>query len=264
MPAPPIITLLTDFGLADHYVAAMKGVILGICPEARLVDISHEIKPFAIAQAAFTLSQAYPYFPEGSIHLVVVDPGVGSARRPLLLEADGHRFVGPDNGVFTFPLERDAGYQAREIAAPRYYRQPVSSTFHGRDMFAPVAAHLAAGVASADLGARVFDPVRLQLPQGPPEISGVLRGIVLSIDRFGNLITSFRLSHVPEIGRRPFEMRIGSCTASRYCPVYSGAPGREPFVIEGSSGYLEVSINQADASKDAGARPGSPVSLRLL
>src|SRR5579872_6278353 len=132
----PIITLLTDFGTSDHYVAAMKGVMLTICPDARLMDITHEVQPYAIGDAAFTLSQAWPYFPKGSVHLIVVDPGVGSARRPIVAEAGGHLFVAPDNGVLTMvAASAGSGFRAREITAGEFFRQPVSRTFHGRDIF---------------------------------------------------------------------------------------------------------------------------------
>ena len=147
---PTVITLLTDFGSADHYAGAMKGVLLGICPDAQLVDISHEITPYAIAEAAFSLAQAWTCFPEGTVHLIVVDPGVGSSRRPILAEAAGHCFVAPDNGVLTMLYDAAPAHAVREITASRYFRQPVSRTFHGRDIFAPVAAPLANGLAAAE------------------------------------------------------------------------------------------------------------------
>ena len=264
MPTGPLITLLTDFGLADHYVAAMKGVILGICPDARLVDISHEIKPFAIAEAAFTLSQAYPCFPAGATHLVVVDPGVGSSRRPLLAEADGHRFIGPDNGVLTFPLDRDSGAQIRHITAGAWFRQPVSKTFHGRDIFAPVAAHLASGVTASEFGGLISDPVRLDF--GPPvQIeANFIEAQVLYVDRYGNIVTGIRTSDVPKIASCRFEMKLGSQVVSHYQSVYADAPAGIPFVIEGSSGYLEVSIGQGNAALAMGVSTGSKVTLRLL
>jgi S-adenosylmethionine hydrolase len=265
MTKRPIITLLTDFGLADHYVAAMKGVILGICPAATLVDISHEIKAFGIMEAAFVLGQAYPCFPAGTIHLAVVDPGVGSARRPLLLEAHGQRFVAPDNGVLTSPIDSDPRYKAREISAVSYYRQPVSNTFHGRDIFAPVAAHVAAGLPAARIGKRISDPVRLDLPTPGQKVeTGVLRGHILYVDRFGNLITSFRASDAPEIIRGPFEIALeNTVVQSRYEAVYSHAPKGSIFLVTGSSGYLEVSINQGNAALETGATAGSAVVLRL-
>src|SRR5579863_1874272 len=157
----PVITLLTDFGSADHYAGAMKGVMLGICPDAQLVDISHEIAPYAITEAALTLSLAWTCFPEGTVHLVVVDPGVGSARRPIAVAAAGHYFVAPDNGVLTILYDAVGVREVREITASRYFRRPVSRTFHGRDIFAPVAAHLANGLAPAEFGDAIEDYVQL-------------------------------------------------------------------------------------------------------
>lgn len=255
-----IITLLTDFGLADHYVAAMKGVILGICPEARLVDISHEIKPFGIEDAAFTLAEAYPCFPKSTIHLVVVDPGVGSARRPLLVEADGHRFVGPDNGVLTIPLDRDPKCRVREITAARYFRQPVSNTFHGRDIFAPVAAHLASGVPAGRFGRRVADWVAFrEFRFAQTDAADSQAGRVLHVDRYGNLITSFRVS---DFAQKPFDLVVHSTRVDQYSESYSAAPKGQIVVVPGSGGYLEVSVNQGDAAQATGASRGSAVTLR--
>src|SRR5436305_5707584 len=148
----PILTLTTDFGLSDHYVGTMKGVILGICPQAQIVDVSHEVTPFEAAEGAFIVAQAYRYFPSRTIHVVVVDPGVGSARRPILVEAGGHYFIAPDNGVLTMVLDSHPGYSARHLTAREYFRGMVSQTFHGRDIFAPVAGHLALGVPPANFG----------------------------------------------------------------------------------------------------------------
>jgi hypothetical protein len=251
-----IVTLLTDFGLADHYVGAMKGVILGICPDARLVDISHEIKPFGIEDAAFTLSEAYRCFPRGTIHLVVVDPGVGSARRPLVVEADGHRFVGPDNGVLTVPIDRDPKRRVRTITEAEYFRQPVSNTFHGRDIFAPVAAHLARGVAAGRFGPRITDWVRFAHAE---KANDAQTGRVLHVDRYGNLVTSFRVS---DLTQEPFELVIGSTIVSQYSANYSAVPKGHMVVIPGSGGYLEVSVNQGDAAAVTGASRGSAVTLR--
>jgi S-adenosylmethionine hydrolase len=260
----PIITLLTDFGVADHYVSAMKGVILGIYPDATLVDISHQIKAFQIEQAAFTLGQTYPCFPNGTIHVVVVDPGVGSARRPLLLESAGQRFVGPDNGVLTVPMDLDPGYRTREITAERYFRRPVSNTFHGRDIFAPVAAWMARGVAASKLGRRISDAVRLDFGSAAPEGNDSWNGYILSVDRFGNLVTNFRADDLREISTRPFEMVVGATSIRDFCPTYFSAPPERPIIIAGSSGYLEISVNKGDASQVTSAVVGSPVTLRFL
>jgi S-adenosylmethionine hydrolase len=254
MTQPPIITLLTDFGLSDHYVAAMKGVILGIRPEARLIDITHEIRAYAIADAAFTLAQAAPCFPAGTIHLVVVDPGVGSARRPLLVDARGYRFVAPDNGVLTPILQPDT--PIREITATRYFRQPPSQTFHGRDIFAPVAAHLANGIPPADFGPLIQDPVRLPAPESA--------GHILHVDRYGNLVTNLPLIEFADLTTRPFQLEIGASIISQTCPNYASAPTHQLFLVPGSSGYWEISINQGSAAAETGAISGSPFTLTYL
>jgi S-adenosylmethionine hydrolase len=265
----PVITLLTDFGSVDHYAGAMKGVMLSICPDAQLVDISHEIRPYAITEASFTLAQSWRCFPKGTVHLVVVDPGVGSARRPILAEAGGHRFVAPDNGVLTMLFDSEIDHKVREIAAARYFRQPVSRTFHGRDVFAPVAAHLATGVAATRFGKRIDDYVRLSFARpvriAPKRGSGVvLKGMVLKIDRFGNLITNFDSETGKQLARQPFEMRIRKHRTSTLASNYAAKAAGELFVIAGSAGFLEVSLNQASAAAVTGAQPGEPVDLRLL
>jgi hypothetical protein len=259
----PVITLLTDFGTSDHYVGAMKGVMLGICPDAQLVDITHEIRPYQIADAAFTLSQAWPYFPAGSIHLIVVDPGVGSSRRPLVAEADGHIFVAPDNGVLTLVQNSAAGFNARQISAELFFRQPVSRTFHGRDIFAPVAAHLAQGVRPEEFGNRIGDPVTLPfanpLRTGPESWTGT----VLHVDRFGNIVTNFRWPDFSEVVRTRFEIGISASRVNVYYANYSSAAQGEFFVINGSSGYLEISSNQQDAASLLAVSAGSEIKLRL-
>src|SRR5262245_47634357 len=153
----PILTLTTDFGLSDHYVGTMKGVILGICPEARIVDVSHDITPFEIGEGAYVIAQAYRYFPKKTVHVVVVDPGVGTARRPVLMEAAGQYFIAPDNGVLSMVQLRERGAKFRLVSNSKYFLPKVSTTFHGRDIFAPVAAHLAAGVPPVRIGKRIGD-----------------------------------------------------------------------------------------------------------
>lgn len=260
----PVITLLTDFGAADHYVAAMKGVMLGICPEAQLVDISHEIAPYAITEAAYTLSQAWACFPAGTVHLVVVDPGVGSARRPIVAEAAGHRFVAPDNGVLTMLYETIAEHEVREITAERFFRRPVSHTFHGRDIFSPVAAHLANGLATAELGEPITDYVRLPFAKPASIADKIWNGTILKVDRFGNLITNFDSQSFGHIAEHAFEMRIGWSVVSRVASNYAAMPPGELFVIAGSAGLLEVSVNQASAAQMLHARAGDSIELRVL
>ncbi len=253
--ASSIITLTTDFGLADHYVGVMKGVIASICPEARTIDISHQIRPQCVPEGAFRIAQAYRFFPPGSIHLVVVDPGVGGSRRAITALAGGHYFVAPDNGVLSQVFEREQA-AVREISVERYSRKPLSNTFHGRDIFAPVSARLAGGTKFEEIGSLIEDPVLLQ-PTKPVEVApGQWRGKVLNVDRFGNVVTSFEPQCLA--GRTEgFRLTVGKVEASRLVGSYSLSLGEEPFLIEGSSGYLEVSINRHSAAARAGVKIGS-------
>jgi S-adenosylmethionine hydrolase len=254
-----IVTLLTDFGLQDHFVAAMKGVILTLHPAATLVDVTHEVPPQDVESAAYTLGAVHSLFPPGTIHLAVVDPGVGSARRPLALEAAGQRFVGPDNGLFTPILDRDPEWRAFEIAERRFLREPVSDTFHGRDVFAPAAGALARGVPASELGPPVRDPVRLpDLPvvRGEAEV----RGAVVHVDRFGNCITNLGREElgIPAL-REGFVLEIGGRRVGGLRRSYAGAPEGQAFPIWGSSGLLEISVNRGSAAEFLGARRGTPV-----
>src|SRR5580693_3584303 len=183
----PLITLTTDFGTTDHFAGAMKGVILKIAPSAQIDDISHELQPFEVSDGAFTIAQAYPYFPKKTIHVVVVDPGVGSTRRPLLAEMAGQYFIAPDNGVLSMVFAREPSAKVRHIANDRYFLNPLSRTFHGRDVFAPVAAHLASGVPPAKFGKRIEDFLRLGFDKPTRAAKNVWTGSILKVDRFGNL-----------------------------------------------------------------------------
>jgi hypothetical protein len=245
MPTP-ILTLTTDFGLSDHYVGSMKGVILGICPSARIVDISHLVTPYAIAEGAFLIAESYSAFPRGTVHVVVVDPGVGSARRPILVKAAGQYFIAPDNGVLGMIFAREK-HKVRVISNQRYFRHPVSKTFHGRDIFAPVAAHLASGVAPSKIGPVIADYVR------PPFEKP---GMILKIDRFGNVITNFRVDAAAQL-------TIGKTKVSRMVRNYTEARPGELVMIVGSSGYLEVSINQGSAAEKLGCHSGDPCQIRV-
>jgi S-adenosyl-L-methionine hydrolase (adenosine-forming) len=260
----PIITLLTDFGSADHYAGAMKGVLLGICPDAQLVDISHEITPYAIAEAAFSLAHAWTCFPEGTVHLIVVDPGVGSSRRSILAEAAGHCFVAPDNGVLTMLYDDAPAHAVREITASRYFRHPVSRTFHGRDIFAPVAAHLANGLAAAELGGPIGDYLRLGFARPARTGEKTWTGTVLKADHFGNLITNFDSKTWQRLAVEAFEIRIGGRVVSRMASNYAQMATGELFVIAGSAGFLEVSVNRGSAGEEVQARSGDMLELRLL
>jgi len=261
---PPVITLLTDFGSADHYAGAMKGVLLGICPHAQLVDISHEITPYEIAEAAFTLAQAWTCFPEGTVHVVVVDPGVGSARRPIIAEAAGHYFAAPDNGVLTMLYDAAPAHVVREITASRYFRRPVSRTFHGRDVFAPVAAHLANGMAASELGDPIGDYLRLDFAGPVRTGENIWTGTILKADRFGNLITNFDSKTWQRLAGEAFEMRVGDRVVTRMASNYAEMNAGEIFIIAGSAGFLELSVNRASARETARARSGDILELRLL
>jgi len=258
----PIVTLTTDFGLADHYVGAMKGVILGICPRAAIVDISHDVKPFQISEGAYLIAQASPCFPAKTVHVVVVDPGVGTARRPILVEAGGQFFVAPDNGVLAMICDAQP-HKARVIANQRYFRRPVSRTFHGRDIFAPAAAHLAAGVPPARLGKRIEDYLRPGFLK--PQRSGkrTWAGQILHIDRFGNIVTNFRASDFPDLETRSISLAIGPRQVSVVTRSYAETGAGELFLIVGSSGYVEVSVNQASAARVIGCETGAPAELTI-
>jgi len=260
----PMISLLTDFGSSDHYVGTMKGVMAGICPGVQLTDVTHDIPAYAIAEAAFTLAQAWRYFPQGTVHLIVVDPGVGSSRRPIIAEAEGHLFVAPDNGVLTMVFDAVKNCRVREITASAFFRKPVSRTFHGRDIFAPVAAHLARGVAPARFGKRIPDPVRAAfsrpIQKGPKRWTGA----ILKIDSFGNLITNFDSETWRQLAAKPFRMKIKNHTVSRIAINYTAPASRELFVIEGSSGYLEVSVKQSSARDQTLCDTHTPIDLLLL
>ncbi len=258
----PIITLTTDFGTGDHFAGVMKGVILGICPNATLVDISHDIQPFEITEGAFVISQAYRYFPKKSIHVVVVDPGVGTCRRPLLMEAGGQYFIGPDNGVFSMVFTRGK-HKVRQITSDRFFLKPVSQTFHGRDVFAPAAAHLANGTAPAQFGKLVIDYLRMNLEHPPRTGKRTWTGLILKIDRFGNLITNLHIDEFPDLPLRPFEMQVGVQKVSKIAQTFADAGFGEVFLIVGSSGFLEVVANQASAARLLGCGTGAPVELSI-
>jgi S-adenosyl-L-methionine hydrolase (adenosine-forming) len=256
------ITLTTDFGTSDHFVGVLKGVITGLCPRAHVVDITHEIRPFEISEGAFVIAQTYPYFPKGTIHVVVVDPGVGSARRPILVEAAGQYFIGPDNGVLSMVYGPEK-HKIREITAEKYFLHPVSRTFHGRDVFAPTAAHLAAGVRPSAFGKLIEDYLKLNF--GMPTRTGkrAWTGTILKIDRFGNLITNLHIRDFESVRSRPFELAIGTRRLSRLAIHYAEVEESEPFVIVGSAGYLEVACNQASAARMLGCGVGAPVEILL-
>jgi S-adenosyl-L-methionine hydrolase (adenosine-forming) len=262
----PIITLTTDFGLNDHFVGTTKGVILGIEPEAEIVDICHSVQAFDVLDGALTISQAYSYFPSGTVHMVIVDPGVGTTRRPLLVTSERHHFVAPDNGVLSLIYQREQRLSARHVTAEHYFLQPVSNTFHARDVFSPVAAYLAKGVDPAKFGEEVSDFVRFSAPKPKPVNENTLRGVVLKVDRFGNLITNITPQDAPMLFAQEapaFKIVVGKREIAEIKDAYArGAPG-EVFGILGSMGYLEIATNRGAAAQILGVGKGSDVSIVL-
>jgi len=259
--AAPIITLITDFGLRDPFVGIVKGVILGICGDARLVDLTHEVTPYDIREGALALQSAWRFFPPGSIHVAVIDPGVGSARRALGLTAGGHYFVGPDNGLFTFALGAP-GWSAASIETPSYRLPAVSGTFHARDIFAPAAAYLGLGVPLERLGPAVTDPVRLSLPGCRLE-GDELVGEVIRSDRFGNLLTSVTADRVHEFaGAGPVVVTLGHRDVGSVVKCYDDGALGVPTPIMGSSGHLEIFVRNGSALALLTPGLGTPVRLR--
>jgi len=272
-PRRPIITLLTDFGTKDHYAATLKGVILGLNPEVILVDLSHEVPPQDITAGAFVLAEAAPYFPPDTIHLAVVDPGVGTHRRGLAARCRGQYWVGPDNGLFHFvfagqlPGSSPPGESGPEctivsLETPSFFRPQISTTFHGRDVFAPVAAHLSLGVELGQLGPVLRTPVPLPLPE--PEFTGeVARGQVIYIDRFGNLITNLPgETFLRWLGDRTlFRLQVAGVVLRRLSPTYAEVGPGEPLALLGSHGYLEIAVNRGNAASLLKARVGQPVII---
>jgi S-adenosyl-L-methionine hydrolase (adenosine-forming) len=264
LPHRPIVTLTTDFGTNDHFVGAVKGVILDIVPEAAIVDITHAIQAFDVLDGAIAISQTYSYFPTGTIHMVVVDPGVGTTRRPIIASSDGYHFVAPDNGVLSMVYAKEERIHVRHVTSEHYFRQPVSNTFHGRDVFAPVAAYLAKLVDSHKFGDEIEDYVKFAAPKPKPAGDNRLRAVVLKVDRFGNLITNLTPQDAPNLfgaDPAPFRIVVGSKEITDIRTNYAeGAPG-EVFGILGSMGYLEIVANRAPAAQVTGAGKGSEVSI---
>lgn len=255
--------MLTDFGTQDHFVAAMKGVILGRAPDAALVDVTHEVPPQDVETAAFLLLAAHDAFPPGTVHLAVVDPGVGSDRRAVVVDAGGQRFVGPDNGLFGPVLDRYPAARVHHAADGRLFRHPVSDTFHGRDVFAPVAGSLAAGLDAAEVGPEVGDPVRLDLPR-PERTADGARGAVLHVDRFGNCVTNLSRAELP--GAQPgadVRVEVAGRVVRGVRRFYAGAEAGEPFALWGSAGLLELSVNRGSAAEALGVRRGDTVRVRV-
>jgi S-adenosylmethionine hydrolase len=254
-----LITLTTDFGLADSYVGVMKGVILGIDPMATIVDISHDIAPQDVREAAYVIYTAYPYFPSNTIHVVVVDPGVGSQRRAIALRAGRACFVAPDNGVLSYVLAREGMKEAVNLTSSRYHRPTISHTFHGRDIFAPVAAHLARGVPLTELGEPLTEMTTFPLPQPQVFPDGKVVGHVLHIDRFGNLILDVR-EGVCALGEG-LVLEAAGHRIQGLGRTFADAPAGELVAYIGSSGHLEIALREGNAAQLLDMKRGDKVLL---
>jgi S-adenosylmethionine hydrolase len=258
-----VIALLTDFGLRDHYVAAMKGAILTVCPGATLVDVSHEVPAHDVAAGAFTLDAAYPHFPPGTVFVGVVDPEVGSERRPIAVGAGRWLFVGPDNGLFTLVLEAHPSARVHLLASPLLLREVPSPVFHGRDLFGPAGGRLAGGFPLEEVGPVVGDPVRLPLPS-KTRTADAWEGAVIHVDRFGNLTTNLREADLQGLSgprRDRLEVTFGAETIP-LVRCYSDVEVGRPCALVGSSGRLEIAVRRGRADALPGAMPGARLRVR--
>jgi S-adenosylmethionine hydrolase len=262
-----IITLLTDFGNADEYVGLMKGVILSIDPSAKIVDITHQIDPQDIIQAAYTIKASYHYFPQPCVHLIIVDPGVGTGRNILVFEKSGHDFVAPDNGVLSLVLQDEEQPTLLKVNNTNFFLESISRTFHGRDIFAPVGAHIANGVALKELGPRIHADDVVRLTDLAPQVSaqGDLLGRVVGIDRFGNLITNIDSAalnaHCKNKDGKTARILIGDHVIVGISETYANGQANAPVALIGSRGYLEIAVNKGSAKEQLQVAKGSGVRV---
>ncbi len=255
-----IVTLITDFGWAGEYVGALKGAILKVNPRCLIVDITHQISPQNILQASFVLQKSYSYYPPGTVHGVVVDPGVGMKRRALVVKKDKYFFVGPDNGVFSGLLSAGGKIRARELSRKEYFLTPISDTFHGRDVFAPVAGHLSLGLDPAKLGPKVKNLVKIDFPE-PRQGKKQLTARILWADSFGNLTTNVTREEYARKLETRFQIQGPGWSIDRLSRTYGeGRPG-QPMALFGSGGLLEISVNRGNARNALGLHPGSPFTI---
>jgi hypothetical protein len=259
--ADPIITLTTDFGTSDHLVGTMKGVILNINPTARIVDINHSVVPYDLLDGALSIANAYAFFPARTIHVVIVDPGVGTERRPILVTAGNQYFVAPDNGVLSMIYERES-CTVRHITAEHYFLSPISPTFHGRDIFAPSAAFLSKTHQTDAFGEAITDFVRFTMPKA--KVNGqATKGVVLRVDAFGNLMTNLTVENIPAASLQggPIRLSVSGKPVAQFGRTFaSGNPG-EPMAILGSTGYVEIAVNRGNAARMLGVGRGAEVTL---
>ena len=261
--ADPIITLTTDFGTNDHLVGSMKGVILNINPAARIVDINHSVAPFDILDGALSLANAYSYFPPRTIHVIVVDPGVGTERRPILVSGEKQFFVAPDNGVLSPIYEREA-CTVRHVTAEHYFLNPISPTFHGRDIFAPTAGWLSKAFQTEAFGEVVKDFVRFTMPKAKSAGQAV-KGVVLRVDAFGNLMTNLTAEDMPPdvLDGGAIKLAVNGKQVVKFARTFASGGQGEPIAYLGSAGYVEIAVNRGSAARTLGANRGSEVTIDL-
>jgi S-adenosylmethionine hydrolase len=253
-----VVSLLTDFGTADYFVGTVKAAILSVNSQAVIVDITHEIAPQDIAAGAFTLLAAYKTFPAGTTHVAVVDPGVGSTRRAVIVSANEQFFVGPDNGLFTYIFDREPSHQIFHVTEEKYFRSDASTTFHGRDIFAPVGAALSKGVKPREFGPRIDDPVRLPVSlEADVMKNGDVRARIINIDRFGNCVTNI----TRELVTANANLVVNRRTIREFRDFYSEDSTKTPFAIWGSAGFLEIAVNRGSAAKVLKVTRGDEVVL---
>ena len=262
--ARPIVTLTTDYGTSDHLVGAMKGVMLGINPDINLVDITHNVIAHDILDGALAIGNAYKCFPSKTVHLVVVDPGVGTARRPVLVSADTQYFVAPDNGVLSAIYDQAESLTVWNIISEHYFRQPISHTFHGRDVFAPVAAWLTKSWQTSAFGEEITDFVRFGVPK-PKSSGSTIKGSVLQTDRFGNLITNITSKEVPALEHPGGNVviHVGNGQVGKLVQTFAEGPAGEAVALIGSSGFLEICMNKGDASRKSRRGRGAEVTVEV-
>lgn len=258
----PIVTLTTDYGTGDHLVGALRGVILSINPDAMIVDITHNVLAHDILDGALTIGQAYKYFPPRTIHVVVVDPGVGTPRRPILVASDQHYFVAPDNGVLSSVYDQTEALHVWHITAEHYFRNPVSNTFHGRDIFAPCAAWLSKSWQTSSFGDPITDFTRFGLPKAKAAGNGI-KGVVLRVDHFGNLVTNVTAADVPALAAADGKVtiRVGTGQVARVVTTFAEGAAGESVGLIGSSGFLEIAVNKGSAARALGAARGTEVTV---
>jgi len=256
----PVITLLTDFGIRDAYVGIMKGVILGINPDARVVDLTHDIPPQQVRPAALILRSAVRFFPPGTIHVAVVDPGVGASRRPILIETDAGCLIGPDNGVLSLAAATLGRRAVRAIENETLFRHPVSQTFHGRDVFAPAAAHLSCGVGAESFGPPLETIVELAVP-ALRRAGSTLTGEVIAVDHFGNLVTNIDADAILSFPAPAVSVSIEGKRVAGPVRAYSAVPEGVALAIVGSWGMVEIAVRNGSAAQTFAAGPGTPVTV---